>query len=820
MRTLCYYDIPGRRLLSDFTNGKGSEFRLPVLASGQDLTLAVRFVTKNGVGTLEETFPVVKGVRGLIGETGMLPESGQLSLNIEAAPSSSANTTEVFEWNAGADRLKALLNEVSGEAFSIDVEDVEGGWLIWREDGGELKLSTPTNTMQPVTFAWIRGWTDGAGRWSYEVRPSRAPLSFAGNWERVDPEAPSVSTLQDGYLDPSGTYFQDEVQLITFPSEFRGGGYLYWPSRFARSQRIDTLTTSEGIQEAMGVMLKDGERVRVEDSQTLGEARIYFEGDLSGVDIEELQFVVTDAPPGDVTFSFSLKRPELYAALRASKSGLLEEVPFELEFDFVKKASDLVDETAKVDRQKTAGMVVNLRRERGFDSLAERAGMDWLRPAQATNFLNFYASQIVDSPLGYVEEEFGNGADLNFAIDHNLGTPDIAKIMVRENGAGGKALTEGVDFEAVFDSDNSLTLSFVVAPGVNALRAIVVTAGQAGLWRGHLHDTLQIYRAGVPLNDILDSQAAAILELQNRFPSADDVAVKATSGSIEILIPEVSELLHHGLVKMSDQGEVDAELPRVAPYLLPAVHDASVSSFDQADDPLPDLESDDVWINETGKTLRLPTGGRIRRQKVENAGHFASDGRTRYPVTKKAGTNSFYSDAFERDVFKPIFVNSAMLAVNGLLSINFGLRLGLVADRSSNLPAAQWVVVVETGVKSADASPAPIGVNIDDIVWSDTAILTQEIVLTNTIQPHSFGVRIRRLADSWKVDAQKYNVWSANNAAAPASADFAVRARLVQFDIEDDVENPKGWVFRKLFGSQETDSAGNTTYKPPKAIIT
>jgi hypothetical protein len=61
-------------------------------------------------------------------------------------------------------------------------------------------------------------------------------------------------------------------------------------------------------------------------------------------------------------------------------------------------------------------------------------------------------------------------------------------------------------------------------------------------------------------------------------------------------------------------------------------------------------------------------------------------------------------------------------------------------------------------------------------------------------------------------------VWSGNNDAAPADANFAVRARLVKFDTEN-IADPRGWVGYQIIGSMETADDGTTETKPAMARI-
>lgn len=123
---------------------------------------------------------------------------------------------------------------------------------------------------------------------------------------------------------------------------------------------------------------------------------------------------------------------------------------------------------------------------------------------------------------------------------------------------------------------------------------------------------------------------------------------------------------------------------------------------------------------------------------------------------------------------------------------------------------AQWLLVIEKGTAPQDTSPATTATNLQNIVWDSTPILSQRLILTGNLQTHNFGARIKRAivssADTITLDTLLYGVWDGNNSAAPSTANFSLRARLIQFDTEDArASDARGWVTYQIIGP--TDGA-------------
>jgi hypothetical protein len=229
-------------------------------------------------------------------------------------------------------------------------------------------------------------------------------------------------------------------------------------------------------------------------------------------------------------------------------------------------------------------------------------------------------------------------------------------------------------------------------------------------------------------------------------------------------------------------------LPSRAPYMLPAINTATVTNTSTV--PAPAANS--VWKNISGSPLLIPGGGRIRSSRAWNNGFIASDGRICWPARQSGSTVSYYPVPFEQVLWN-MFINSKMFPVGTTCTALFSLAIQLLAASSE----AQYIVVIEQGV----ATPNPVGspntadTNVEAITWNVASpILRQQIILTPALITHTFGCTISNSSTGMTANALLYNQIVGANAAAPASANFALRARLIEFDTEESKTWARGWV--------------------------
>ena len=143
---------------------------------------------------------------------------------------------------------------------------------------------------------------------------------------------------------------------------------------------------------------------------------------------------------------------------------------------------------------------------------------------------------------------------------------------------------------------------------------------------------------------------------------------------------------------------------------------------------------------------------------------------------------------FDRELWR-VAVNDKMLALGRKLTVDFGVSLQLLRGNC----AAEYRLVVEQGVYVDSGTPSHLA-----ITWNTTTpIFEQPLVLTNEMTVHSFGVVIGRGivsgAETFTLSQMLYGILSGNNAAAPANANFAIRARLITLKTES-IDPAKGWI--------------------------
>jgi hypothetical protein len=652
---------------------------------------------------------------------------------------------------------------------------------------------------------------------------------------RVDPDAPTIEAVADGGTDGASTSW-NEIQKLIIPVNFRGGFIIRNATASTRTKRLDNADNSTTIGEALTALM--GDTVTVTDSETPGVAFIEFNGDtLAGKDQPLLSIEVVDAPPGDVTISIPLDQPAMRARMRPLKD--LANVPFELAFDFVASQAAESDPDAPAQREKSSGLKVNLTREVAWNDLDIIPEIEWTRPPKDRTLLHWSADQVATGVQHYIRA-IGDGAALSIDIAHNLGTQNLLPTSVVEQATG-------KEFQQVYTSpgsgqfsvtildDNSVRITFGSAPATNAMRATISAAIPVAQWAGHTHDTAQISRDGEALNDILDSLGSRVANLESLYPSTKPGLVTQASG-IANMLPMLQEVLFldgsnstvfNAITKVKvARGKVDdvtssevfveqsgideSQLGSPAPYLLPAIHNNSPVNVTA----LPTPTAGGLWKNNGSTNLVLKGGGMlIGADKIIRPNEYiGSDGRILYKVVRYGTTNSYYPVAFERELWRD-FIDDTMLAVGRTLDGQFGLALQLFRATSN----AHWLLVIEKGTAPQDTVPATTGSNLQNIVWDTTTpLLSQRLILTPLLVTRTFGVRIKNDSSGITADYMKNGVWTGNNAAAPASANFALRARLINFDTENDkAADARGWVTYQVTGPGGLDAdTGNTTDKP------
>lgn len=788
----------------------GQSLTLPEFTAGDRVKIAVRFLEQIEGSRVERGLRI-RNARLTLGVVDAPPISGQFSLKIGSGASTSANTTPLLSHTISAQALDAsvtALSSINGSPKAPVSVTFDGGtYSIRFADGSAPGISVVTNTLAPTSFARIRS-RETNGATEYDMRLTQAPLAQAPVFTRELPQPPTIATVQDGGTDPSGVTVWPDIQRLTLPALFRGTFIL----RFGLYQKSPILSAdldAERLKEALEVLFAANEYTPDVRDEGDGRFLIVFNDENSiGLDIAPMTVEVFTAPEGDVTFDLDLNTGEVFDAVRAISPR--KDCVLELEADIVDDDESPSDPEAVARTVTLLQAPVVLRRELRWDGLEASATVDWLRPPEPRDYIPFTTDQILTGNLQAYSDAIGDGAATSFVVSHNLGS-ELCMVLVRENVAGGEVLTPDL-YTVEIDSEDQVTITFPSAPALDAYVLNVVAVGADSVFQNHTHTIGQITN----LQTILDDLGSRVEDLEDIIVPGVAVAPTETSApGLVTVIPEVAEVIawrgteEEMAAVFTDNGVDATKLPaRRAPVMLPAVHDGTLT--DPMPDPLPAPAAGTVWVADA-RTL-IPGGSGMRSSYVENDGHVASDGRMLYVATRDGVTNSYYPAAFERTLFA-MAINADMLAVKRTLEILWGVQAQLVHATCQ----AQWVMSLQVGTFSAEVEPATLGLNLEAVTWA-APVFSQAIVLSRLAQSHFFGVRISRSASEILLDQQKYGNWTPNNDAAPASANFAIRARLDRFDTENR-SDPRGYVAWKLVGSIETDEEGKQKTKPAQARI-
>jgi hypothetical protein len=775
----------------------------PELSFGETLTLALRFF-KNSDGQEIETDYAVDNIKASIGLQDARPAGGKFALKVGPGAASETNTTDLLDLNIRASDLAAALNAVEATAAygTAKVVFVNGTWLMFFGDQSQqVPLEVVNNGLWPVSFGQI-GARQVDGKWKHRLRLTQAPVAFTTGHDVILPPAPKITRLQSGGADAGFTW--NEIQQLYIPPEFLGAFII--KKGFAKSAKLSREESPETIQAALQALGADCFAVTLPLSQ---KPAIEFVGDYAGMEHDLLVPEVVQSPAGDVTLTLQLDRDELATALQATDQPL--ELPLEILIEGT-------DENEIESKLVALYLPVVIRRPVGFPELALRPTIDWLRPPSPKTYVPHGTEQILTGEKLF-PAVVGDGEHEEFVVAHGLDS-EVVFVFGRENISGGRQLVNGTDFEVhINDADQVTITSLTGAPALDAWAFRVFSAHTVAQWANDLTVTVPqvIAGGGYPsLPDFMDSTGERLQILEDLvLPGTPPPVANAAAVGLVTVIPEIAEIMHfrgtaEQMAAVWGEEGVDASKLKAnrAPRMLSAVHDGTLT--DPLPDPLPAPAANTVWV--AGARTLIPGGGGIKSAWVENDGYVISDGRG-LNVGKRSGeTNSYYPEAFERTLFA-MAINEEMLAVTRTLEILWGVQAQLVHATCK----AQWVMSLQLGTFSAEVEPATLGLNLENVNWSDP-VFSRAIVLSRLAQSHFFGVRIHRAVSEFLLDQQKYGNWTPNNAAAPTSANFAIRAALDRFDTENK-DDPQGYVAWRLIGSIEISDTGKQTTKPAQARI-
>lgn len=776
-----YADLSARKLITS----DGGAVSLPVLVLGDQCVCTLRLLGHGEGDALQEKNLNVRTLRASIGKVLEPPTDGAFTLRFTDGPS-----RELKPGSTAAEMKSALeaLDPEGSYPLQEVVASAPGCWLLRFATNVAVPLAVATNTLKPESFIRIRAFEQSGRRW-HELRLVQAPVVFTGTHDRVLPPPPSVKRIRSGSTD--GEFKTNEIQALIVPSNFKGTYYLRWDFRTTKLLGIE-----DGPQEiaaALNGMFTDGKSRFDATNPEPDHAYVEFTGELGGSPQPLMEVSVHSFEPGVLTFTLDLARAELASALRDVAQV---ELPLEIEIEIVADGADPSDPAVPGRLITLCQQSIKIAREQIWEELAEIPAIDWLRPPQPRDYIPFTREQIITGSQHYVAV-IGDGERRSVQLDHHLGTSAF-HLTIRENQANGRRLLDN-EFELHFPSDNEAVLDFPAGsppPAMDSLVVTISTAGPRSAFARHTHYTSEI----IGLDDALFALGARVAAIEDLLPQVQPAAPRNDAKPMEISIPDKAEIFPGRLPASIDakslaSGNLPTSLPRAA-GLLPAIHDATALSV-PVPLPAPATRIGEVFRNDTNAALSVPAGLGRRGTSLEPGGFIGSDGRVWYRLTQHPATNSYFPTDFERELFL-FAVNEQMLRAGQSLSLEFDIALQLLQANTRG----QYLLVIEVGGVPGQLTPAPTAENLLDVTWQPVPLLSQRIIVFSFPLKHHFGASIRReINGTLLADRLLYSAWEAG-AAAPASPNFVIRARLVQWDTENSVRDAKGNVFYSLTGAK------------------
>jgi hypothetical protein len=666
------------------TEGSGA-WTPPAFTFGEQITIALRLARNSG-GTAIETSPVVNSMKADIGELDARPLGGTWRLKLGDDPQDDNNTTAVMQAGAPASTVAAAINALTAIVAAhgaATVLSVTGSLMVIFASGHQVTLTVVENRLWPMSLghriAYVRD-----ERWIHELRLTRVPVAFTSTSAEVLPPPPQITRIQAGHSESGVSW--NEIQEIYVPFEFRGTYYLQLDPEHS-GPRTQVLSIVDGPERIADALNKIGNGFTGTDT-LFQRGNIEFIDDLGATPQPLLGVHVAANPPGDLTFTLALDRAELWVFLRGLPPTESEAVlPLEVRLNVTE--NEVTSEIVAFRQN------VIIRKPLFFPELLETPRHDWLRPLSPKRYFDYDPSQTLFAPPGY-PQIVGDDAETVFSIPHGLDSL-VTRTWV-SNRLTGAQLVEGTHYSVVNNSANEATVTALGDPPAEDAWLVVVMGLQS--ISAFATDLTIAMEQVTGLLAWQDAVGANLAQLNTLLPSQASVpaGTELSQGPFTIEFSEKKAVLF--------TAETDlAKLPLRAPFMLPAVHDASVVTLP---DPLPTPAAGSVWINETGAGVRIPGGGHgIRSSIAPDDGHVASDGRVLWPARRSGTTNSYFPRPFELQLFAA-FVNDLQFGVGKTLTLQLQIATQLIAATSY----AQWMIVIEKGTAPREADSTAAAVNI------------------------------------------------------------------------------------------------------------
>ena len=778
MQSLAYIDLSRKKATESIG---GSAFKFPPLTFGGDITLALRFAERVNGETVEVSREV-ESFRASIGRIDARPESGKFAIKVgNAASVIGTNVTTEIAWNAKPETVEAALNVLTevGTTFGAATVDARAdSWLVtFAGEPEAVPISVASGNLFPASMLRVR--TSQVGEEIvHDLRLIQAPVASTSTSERILPPPPSVTVLREGGTESGVTW--SESQQLFIPPTFRG---IYQIRRGSKTTiNLDRTDGPEDIAKAMNDALVDETTdIFTVTLPTDNTFVIAFDGTMTGIDQDLLTIDVFSAPEGDLTFTLPIESSELYDLLRKSDKVTL---PIEIDAVFVDPNDPLITYPRKL-----LSDTVTISRELQWEGLETVAAVDWQRKPVPRDYKPFGSGQISNGQLHYAVA-VGNASDTVFVIDHDLDTPRV-DVVIHSNLTTGAPLVYGTDYTYTRTSNTSLTVTFAVAPALDAHLVTVLGLALTSYFDAHTHTIADVTN----LTTTLDGLDARIAALEAKVAPADNFQQAArTSNFITRHLPKVWSIprarsLPVAPPSLRDWNPFEEGSPLRDIRLLPAVNVAS-GSIEVLPPILPAPDAtyrDRVFYSATARP-DFPGG------TLPEGGYAACDGRDWYRVRRETDAETtWYPTLFEVELFR-LSISPDELALRSQLNMLFGFETALLAPLrrpGERRAAGRCSLLIERGVRSVDASPSTTGSNIDTHFSGAVVMSRHDFDLTEVPASRTFGLTIKR-SSADVITAEVTKFLSAATVSAPPTADFVLRARIARVDFEDMPEDARG----------------------------
>jgi hypothetical protein len=361
--------------------------------------------------------------------------------------------------------------------------------------------------------------------------------------------------------------------------------------------------------------------------------------------------------------------------------------------------------------------------------------------------------------------------------------------------AGSKQRLSQNQYTAAETSLDLVTLSgFPATPTTGQYKVLVMTYGRPATYQHHSHEIDETPEA----RDRIEALEARVAALEALAPGVLGALASNTTGKSQKAIPHIAlvyPVLGRGTAIAITAGQrlaaiVAESLPRIAPRLFAAVHDATVTALPNVLDgdvriPTAPVEGNlnNVYENQTADEILLDVGSILPGQFA------ATDGESWYGVEKYASAeSSFYPVHLSRVLYEDM-VQTDELPLGSTMELRVPLEIALLKGNTT----LHCQIVVETAAIVADTTPGTPGSNLASEAWVTVPHLAQNLILTAAPREYVIGYRVQRSKDNvLTADQLKFGKWTTST--APAAAAFRIRARLIRVDLINAVAEPAGLI--------------------------